>query len=62
MSRTITPARFELHFVYPCGGYISCDGEDTGLEIEEVYCIKGEAFSNWVSCPTSRHTLMIWLG
>lgn len=40
----IKPAHFELHFVYPCGGYISFDGEDTGtfLQGDDYYSIESE--------------------
>ena len=32
------------------------------LQIEEVYCESGEAYSNWIPCPASYRDLMFWLG
>jgi hypothetical protein len=38
------PARFELHYVYPCGGYISRDGDDTGafLQGDDYYQLEAQ--------------------
>ena len=40
---------FDLHFTYPCGGWISCDGEDTGafLQGDDYYQLEDELEALW---------------
>ena len=41
MSLKTTAPDFELHFLYPCAGYITYQGEDTGafLQDEDYYSL-----------------------
>ncbi len=48
MRKPITPT-YELHYTYPCGGYITLDGEDTGvfLQGDDYYQLEDELEALW---------------
>jgi hypothetical protein len=49
MPKVITGPEYDLVFTYPCGGYITCGGEDTGafLQGDSYYELESELETLW---------------